>query len=289
MKNRFPARSAAILAATLVFFLSSSAAPEEAVQTAPSAEASKPAEAEGITKPEELKNETPAQARIGLEEVHSCITDPVVVDDLRKRKDELDAREKELKAREVELSAKAKAIEEEIQKMEGIRADMAKIDQSRKKDNEERVAKLVETVQLMSPKGAAQLVTHLDEGLAVATLSKMDSIKLAKILNLMEPAKSSRLSELLAGVVRARGEKPLSLGRADTAITTASAARGGEKNDNTTNTGNSSTSPRTAGSDANSGGQSDARTGSGSLASEGWRDSRWTHAFPAEGLGIRRS
>lgn len=136
-----------------------------------------------------------------------CLSDPIVLDELKKRREALETREKELEKREAELAAKSKAIEEELSKMQGVRDEIAQIDQSRAKENEERVAKLIETLQVMSPKPAAKLVATLDEGLAVATLSKMDNGKLAKLLALMEPDKASRLSELMAGVVRARVKK----------------------------------------------------------------------------------
>lgn len=178
-------------------------------------------------------DQAPLKKVVEVDRADACLTDPVAIEEMRKRREELDLREKELSKKEAEVIARAKAMEEELNRMEGIRDDMAKIDTSRKKENEERVGKLVETIQLMSPKAAAQLVGSLEEGLAVSTLSKMDTVKLAKVLNLMQPAKASRLSELLAGVVRAKGSARLSNpieGRPEITEVPASAEKGGEKN-----------------------------------------------------------
>lgn len=183
-----------------------------------------------------------------------CLSDPIVLDELKKRREALETREKELEKREVELTSKSKAIEEELSKMQGIRDEITQIDQSRAKENEERVSKLIETLQMMSPKPAAKLVSTLDEGLAVATLSRMDNAKLAKLLALMEPDKASRLSELMAGVVRARSKKQTSLPtpeHKDVSATTAVPAlpaMGGEKQNDAThaNEQQSGPKPRTA-------------------------------------------
>src|SRR5690606_1884411 len=88
-----------------------------------------------------------------------------------------------------------------------------------------------ETFESMSPKAAAQLLSSLDEGLAVASIELMSTAKLAKIMNIMETSRSSRLSEQMAGVVRARkaaqaAYKPASN---DAAATTSQSAEGGEK------------------------------------------------------------
>lgn len=152
-----------------------------------------------------------------------CLADPAAVDDLRHRREELDAREKELKAKEAELKARAGALEEELQKIGAVREDVEKIETARKTENSEKVAKLVDTFETMSPKAASALMATLDESLAVAAMTKISTPKLAKIMNSMDPQKSARLSELLAGVVRAK--------RGITRTTIQSAKGGDRKND----------------------------------------------------------
>lgn len=134
----------------------------------------------------------------------ACLTQSAI-DDLRSAREKVEQKEKELAARELELKALETAAQEELQKLQQARADILKMDELRKKENEGKVAKIVATVETMSPKSAAQLIAALDEPLATIAIQKMDTVKLAKIMNVMEPGKSSRLTELLAGVNRSIG------------------------------------------------------------------------------------
>ena len=52
----------------------------------------------------------------------------------------------------------------------------------------------------MSPKAAAATLSKVSDELAVATMNRMDTPKLAKIMANMEADRSSQLSELLAAV-----------------------------------------------------------------------------------------
>ncbi|OFZ21040.1 MAG: hypothetical protein A2X94_06830 [Bdellovibrionales bacterium GWB1_55_8] len=153
----------------------------------------------------------------------ACLTDPSVIEDLRKQREALQVRERNLVAKEAEFKAREDAIAEELKKFDGIRKELAKVQESRKSENDERVNKLVETFETMSPKAASQLLTSLDETLAVSAMSRISTQRLAKIMNLMDPAKSSRLTELLAGVVRANDSAPKERGTdasSDAAVTT---------------------------------------------------------------------
>jgi hypothetical protein len=83
----------------------------------------------------------------------------------------------------------------------------------------------------MSPKAAAEVLAELDEALAVSAINRMETVKLAKIMNKMEAGKSSRLSEILAGVVRARKGISAPAASHDADVTTEKSAKGGDKND----------------------------------------------------------
>lgn len=165
-------------------------------------------------------------ARLGTKEGEGCIANAAAIEDLRLRREEIEAKQKELTTKEAELKAREKALEDQIKSLEQIRDDIAKTDAARKKENEEKVTKLVETFETMSPKAAAQLLSNVEESLAVAAIARISTQRLAKIMNVMEPGRSSRLAEILAGVVRARN----TLSR-DKAEATASSTKGGEKND----------------------------------------------------------
>jgi flagellar motility protein MotE (MotC chaperone) len=167
----------------------------------------------------------------------SCIPSQAAIDDLSQQRELLQARERELAAKEAELKALEQSVSEEFKKLEQVRAEIAKIDNLRKKESQEKVAKIVETVETMSPKPASALLSALDESLAVTAMEQMSTAKLAKIMNIMESGRSSRLTELLAGVVRARGASLASNAGSrvspsnDGAATAKTSVKGGDVND----------------------------------------------------------
>lgn len=155
----------------------------------------------------------------------SCLVDPSAVADLQKERDAIQEKEKTLAAKEAELKAREQALSDEMKKLDETRAQIAASETQKKLELGEKVAKIVETLQTMSPKAASQLLATLDENLAVAAMNQMDTAKLAKMLNLMEPAKSSRLTELLAGVARSKDRVVATISDVN------STRKGGEKND----------------------------------------------------------
>ncbi len=126
------------------------------------------------------------------------------LDDVKRARESVEKKQKELAAKEAELAARERALDEELKKLKELRDVIGKAEGDKKKENEERVAKVIETLETMSPKAAAPVLNGLEETLAVSAISKMSTAKLAKIMNLLDPAKASRLTELLAGVVRAK-------------------------------------------------------------------------------------
>lgn len=130
----------------------------------------------------------------------SCIVDKEAVADLKKRRDALEELEKKLNAREEDLRAKETAIEERIAEMEKMREELEGARGNKKKLYEERVAKLVEAIEKMSPKAASGLISTLDDKLAVDTMSKLSTQRLAKIMNLIPSKKLAYLSEQLTDI-----------------------------------------------------------------------------------------
>ena len=171
----------------------------------------------------------------------ACLVDPSALEDLKKQRQALQAKEKEIEGREAELRAREQALIEELKKIQEVRNDIGKVDSARKRENDEKVTKLVETFETMSPKAAAQVLASLDDTLAVATIARMATPRLAKVMNVMEPKRSTRLTELLAGVVRVRDIAPgkaYSTASDDAAATTTPGTgirKGGEKNNDEQN------------------------------------------------------
>jgi len=132
------------------------------------------------------------------------IADESAIGDIQRVRQELNDKQKELEKREAELAAKENALQEEISKIDSLRSEISKSSGANSQEAAGRITKLVETFETMSPKSAAQLVIHLDETLATQALSQLSSPKLGKILSAIEPTRSARLTERLAGVARAK-------------------------------------------------------------------------------------
>jgi flagellar motility protein MotE (MotC chaperone) len=197
-----------------------------------------PSAAESVPTPKEhaAANEDEDEARDG-----SCVSG-AALEDLSKQRTNLEAREKELANRENELRSMEQGIREELKKLTLAREEIVKLNELRKKENQEKVTKIVETVESMSPKAAAALFGTLDDALAVTAMERISTAKLAKIMNVMEPGRSTRLTELLAGVVRARSAGDISsrqLASRDAEGPAVKSAKGGEKNDGQSESKNS--------------------------------------------------
>ncbi|MCB0420355.1 MAG: hypothetical protein KDD61_05135 [Bdellovibrionales bacterium] len=121
---------------------------------------------------------------------------------LNDRKKELDRREKELAELEEELHKQKLEIDARIEKLEKIRNKISSVLQERVKVDQEKVKRLVEFYSNMKPKQAAEIVTTLNEDLAVEILGQMKKKSAADIMNLLEPAKARTLSEKFAGYQR---------------------------------------------------------------------------------------
>lgn len=172
---------------------------------------------------------TPSTPKVKLQRTsknsQGCIVDEQAVEDLHTKRNELIEQEKKIAALQAELQARERALEERIKRIEEIRSDIKKTQDLSSKENEEKITKLVETFEAMSPKSIASLIAKLDEQLAVAAMSRMSTPKLAKLLSALEATKSSRLSELLAGVTSAKNLRELKDASPNLK------KKGGEKND----------------------------------------------------------
>ena len=160
-------------------------------------------------------------------ESSDCLVDESIIGDLKRIREENAKKEKEFTLRETEIKSREQALAEEIKDIHETRDAINKFRDAKKKENEEKVNKIIETYLVMSPKAVSKILATLDDDLALAALMKMDTDRLAKVMNLMEPARSSRLSELMAGI-----DKDKNLGK-----------KGGRKDDGN-NAKNSNNEPR---------------------------------------------
>ena len=182
-------------------------------------------------KQDEKAAEVAAAAPAPTRKKSGCLTGEASVEDFQEMKRELAKKEQELKKREEEIVAKERAVDEELKKLETTRDEIKQAQVVGDSKNEEKISKIVETFESMSPKSASAIVATIDDRLAVEAMSRLSSAKLGKILAAMEPNKSSSLAEKLAGVVRAKkpeARNSASLGAAETS----KSVKGGDENGN---------------------------------------------------------
>ncbi len=137
-----------------------------------------------------------------------CLASEEVIKDLENREKKIKQKEESLAEKEKELAAQQVAIKEEMNKLELRQGEIQSTKAKELASNEEKVSKLIETLETMSPKSAANVIGGVDEELAVMALSRLTSVKAGKILSSLKNDKSSRLSELMAyGKVNTGKEK----------------------------------------------------------------------------------
>jgi flagellar motility protein MotE (MotC chaperone) len=136
----------------------------------------------------------------GKSSAPSCLVDELALEDVKKSKALNELRAKELQTRESELKVKEQALNEQLKKIEKIRDEINHSQLLKSEADEAKIQQLTDTILGMSPRTAAKVLSSVDEKLAITIMYRMDYAKLAKIMNLMDSASSSRLSEKMAGV-----------------------------------------------------------------------------------------
>ena len=162
------------------------------------AQAEKPGEKASEKTDDKAANVPDAKPVVSADDEDSCLP-RTALEDLVKRRKDLDAREAELGTKEQDLATREKAVQDELKKIQAIRAEVEKIQGARTKEEDEKVVRIVEVLETMNPKAASQVISTYDERLAVQAMSRMSTPKLSKIMNVMETKRSARLMELMAG------------------------------------------------------------------------------------------
>ena len=165
---------------------------------------------------------------------HGAVTAQSVASDAGK-KTELDAKEQELKEYEARLKERETDLDAKLKEMERLRAAVSGELDTQKKNNEERVVKMVAVFESMTPKSASGVMETLDDWLSVEVLKRMDVKRVAKIMNLMDKSRSAKLSELMTGFYRPDAERKVSsLNPGQEKQEENPQKKGGEKNEHTT-------------------------------------------------------
>jgi len=161
----------------------------------PSKDSSAPAAAKVNVKTPDASIVKTAEAKHPADE---CLASETVLRSLEAREQALKAREEKLRERESELNSQQAALQEELGKLKAYEAETQGAHAKELADREEKVSKLIETFETMSPKAAAGVIAGVDEELAVTALSRLSSEKAGKILAKLNPEQSARLSERMA-------------------------------------------------------------------------------------------
>ena len=137
-----------------------------------------------------------------------CIVDTAAIEDLHRRREELDGRQKAMAQKESELKSREAAIEEELKRLEDMKASIVLDRTASNAQSEERMSKLVETLENMSPKKASEVLQTVDEKLAVIAMTRISTAKLSKIMNNFDPERAAHLSELMTGHLNSKKKVP---------------------------------------------------------------------------------
>ncbi len=153
--------------------------------------------AEGKDGKSEVK-EAKAEEKDMEYESNECLASEELIHDLEGREKKMKEREKALQEKEKEIAAQEAAVKESLAKLEATRAEVQGAHAKQMAERDEKVNKLIETFETMSPKSAAAVINGVDDELAVTALSRLSTSKAGKIMGALSPDKSSKLSELMA-------------------------------------------------------------------------------------------
>lgn len=123
--------------------------------------------------------------------------------EIDRRREEVLNREHDLAEYEKKLKDREAALDAKVKELEKLRLAISGDLDAQKKNNEEKVMKMVTVFETMTPKAASQVLETTEDQLAVEVLKKMDTKKISKIMNVMDKSRSARLSELLTGYQKA--------------------------------------------------------------------------------------
>jgi flagellar export protein FliJ len=128
----------------------------------------------------------------------ACVTGPEILEDLKIKELELQERESEVALKLAEIQAKEKVLTDRLEELEKRRAELSGLESRESRENDVRIGKLVDTVEAMSPKASAKLLSEVDPKIAVEAMQRIETDKLARIMNGMDAKIASRLTELMA-------------------------------------------------------------------------------------------
>jgi flagellar motility protein MotE (MotC chaperone) len=125
-------------------------------------------------------------------------TELAVLERLSERRAELDAYENELKSREAVIAAAEKRLNERIEELKSLEAQIAVLVERKKAADDEQFKGLVSMYENMKPKQAATIFNQLSNEVLFRVAVAMNPRKMSPILAAMIPARAQQLTAMMA-------------------------------------------------------------------------------------------
>ncbi|MBF0274436.1 MAG: hypothetical protein HQK84_04300 [Nitrospinae bacterium] len=123
-----------------------------------------------------------------------------LLNELKERQKSLEEKEMELKNKESQIKTIESSIDTKLADMQTLKNQLEELITMRKDLGEKNIKQLVKVYESMKPAEAAIVIEKLEEDIAVQVLKRMLGKKAGKILDVMNPAKTVRLSGEIARI-----------------------------------------------------------------------------------------
>ena len=165
-----------------------------ATPPAPAAEAPKAAAAEPSPAKGEKAGSGTSKASDPNDISSMSESEVALLQKLSERREELERQSKKLETREILLTAAEKRVEERIARLKEIEDSVGALIVRFDKQEEARLAKLVQVYGSMKAKSAAAIFDQLDMDVLLSVSQRMDEAKMAEILSKMTPDAAKKLT-----------------------------------------------------------------------------------------------
>lgn len=125
------------------------------------------------------------------------VTNEELLKHFAERRAEIEKRTKELEQREALLTAAEKRIDQKVQEMDKVRADIQKMMRQGDDKQQAQIESLVTIYENMKPQDAARIFEKLDMPVLLDVIQKMKEKKTAPILAAMDPTKAKEVTAAL--------------------------------------------------------------------------------------------
>lgn len=127
-----------------------------------------------------------------------------LLQNLVKRREELEKREQDLQLKSAVLDATEKRINDKLNEMKTLQADLGKVVDQYNKHQEAEIRGLVKIYESMKPGDAANIFNQLDMQILLEVIDKMAEKKVAPVLAAMDPKRARDVTQQLAELRRGR-------------------------------------------------------------------------------------